>query len=133
MTPAQIEGFIDRICGLFPTSQIGRNTVKNAWTADDLLLLQDVDDARKVVPLIMEHHDKFPNLKEVHKAFALLRKPATEQTIVVCEICDGNGWDNGRRWNYNAKELICEGFTKTVLGRTYTYVVPCKCREFGAA
>jgi hypothetical protein len=59
MTPAQIEGFIDRICGLFPTSQIGRNTVKNAWTADDFLLLQDVDDARKVVPLIMEHHDKF--------------------------------------------------------------------------
>jgi len=132
MTPAQIEGFIDRICGLFPTSQIGRNTVKNTWTADDFLLLQDVDDARKVVPMIMEHHDKFPTLKEVHYEFRLLRKPAIQQTVVVCEICDGNGWDTGRRWNFNTKELICEGFTKTVLDRTYTYVVPCKCREFGA-
>jgi len=133
MTPAQIEGFIDRICGIYPSQQVSLAKAKHAWTADDFLLLQSVEDARKVVPLIMELHDKFPSLKEVHKAFRLLRKPATEQTIVVCEICDGNGWDNGRRWNYNAKELICEGFTKIVMGRTYSYVVPCKCREFGAA
>lgn len=133
MTPAQIEGFIDRICGIYPSQQVSLAKAKHAWTADDFLLLQSVEDARKVVPLIMELHDKFPSLKEVHKAFRLLRKPPTEQTIVVCEICDGNGWDNGKRWNYNTKELICEGFTKIVMGRTYSYVVPCKCREFSAA
>ena len=133
MTPAQIEGFIDRICGLFPTSNIARKTVKNAWTADDFLLLQDVDEARKVVPRIMEHHDKFPTLKEVHNEFKLLRRPAVEQTVVVCEICDGNGWDTGERWNYNTKEIICEGYTRTFMGHTYTYVLPCKCREFKAS
>lgn len=133
MTPAQIEGFIDRICGIYPSQQVSLAKAKHAWTADDFLLLQDVNDARKVIPLIMEQHDKFPSLKDVHRAFALLRKPAREQTVVVCEICDGNGWDNGRRWNYNAKELVCEGLTKTVLGRTYTYVVPCQCREFSKA
>ena len=133
MTPAQIEGMIDRICGLFPSGQVSLTKAKHAWTADDFLLLQDVNDARRVIPIIMENHEKFPSLKEVHSAFRLLHKPLTEQTVVVCEICDGNGWDNGKRWNYNAKELICEGFTKTVMGHTYTYVVPCKCREFSKA
>ena len=116
MTPAQIEGFIDRICGLFPTSQIGRNTVKNAWTGDDFLLLQDVNDARKVIPIILENHDKFPNLKDVQKAFLHIRQPA-KQMIVLCDICDGNGWDTGRRWDYATKTLICEGFTKIVFDR----------------
>jgi hypothetical protein len=46
-TNAQIEGMVDRICGLFPTTQIGRNTVKNAWVTDEFLLDADVDDARK--------------------------------------------------------------------------------------
>lgn len=133
MTPLQIEGMIDRICGLFPTSQIGRNTVKNAWTADDFLLFQSVEDARNILPIIMDNHEKFPSLKEVHRAFRLLRKPAIEQTVVVCEICDGNGWDTGERWNYQTKELLCERNTKTVLGRKYTYVVRCKCWEFSAA
>ncbi len=133
MTPAQIEGFIDRICGLYPATTIALKKVKDAWTADDFLLYQSVEDARKIVPQIMDHYEKFPTLKQVHYEFRLLRKPAVERTVVVCEICDGNGWDNGRRWNYNTKELISEGFTKTVLERTYTYVVPCKCREFASA
>jgi len=36
VTPMQIEGMVDRICGLFPTTQIGRNTVKNAWSVEGL-------------------------------------------------------------------------------------------------
>ena len=102
-------------------------------TQDDFLLYQTVEDARKVITIIMDNHEKFPSLKEVHRAFRLLRKPAVEQTNVVCEICDGNGWDTGRRWNFQTKEIICEALTKEVMGRTYTYVVPCKCREFKAA
>jgi len=133
MTPAQIEGFIDRICGLYPSSTIAVTKVKNAWTADDFLLLEDVNEARRIVARIMERYDKFPTLKEVHHEFKLLRKPAIEQTIVVCEICDGNGWDTGERWNYNTKEIICEAYTRTFMGHIYTYVVPCKCREFSAA
>ncbi len=133
MTPTQIEGMIDRICGLYPSSPVSLQKAKNAFTQDEFLLYQTVEDARKVITVIMDNHDKFPSLKEVHKAFKLLRKPAIEQTLVVCEICDGNGWDTGRRWNFETKEIICEAFTKESMGQTYTYVVPCKCREFKAA
>lgn len=132
MTPAQIEGFIDRICGLFPTSQIGRNTVKNAWTGDDFLLLQDVNDARQVIPIILENHEKFPNLKDVQRAFKHIRNPVMK-AVVSCEICDGNGWDTGRRWDFATKTLISEGFTKIVFDRPYSYVVRCQCRKFEAA
>lgn len=132
MTPAQIEGMIDRICGLFPSGQVSLAKAKHAWTADDFLLLQDVNDARKVIPIILENHDKFPNLKDVQKAFRHIRKPAM-QAVVICEICDGNGWDTGRRWDYATKTLICEGFTKIVFDRPYSYVVRCQCRKFEAA
>ena len=53
MTPAQIEGFIDRICGLYPSSTIAVTKVKNAWTADDFLLLEDVNEARRIVARII--------------------------------------------------------------------------------
>jgi len=132
MTPAQIEGMIDRICGLFPSGQVSLAKAKHAWTADDFLLLQDVNDARKVIPIILENHDKFPNLKDVQKAFRHIRQPA-KQMIVLCDICDGNGWDTGRRWDYATKTLICEGFTKIVFDRPYSYVVRCQCRKFEAA
>ena len=59
MTPAQIEGMIDRICGLFPTTQIGRNTVKNAWTKDDFLLDATVEEARLVTDWIKDNCEKF--------------------------------------------------------------------------
>jgi len=132
MTPAQIEGMIDRICGLFPSGQVSLAKAKHAWTADDFLLLQDVNDARKVIPIILENHDKFPNLKDVQKAFRHIRQPA-KQMIVLCDICDGNGWDTGKRWDYATKTLICEGFTKIVFDRPYSYVVRCQCRKFEAA
>ena len=134
MNTLQIEGMIDRICGLFPSGQVSLSKAKSAWGNDDFLLYQSVEDARKVIPIIMEDYDKFPSLKQVHSAFKQLRRSNEPPPIFFkCDICDGNGWDNGRRWNYNAKELTCEGFTKTVLGRSYTYVVPCKCREFSKA
>jgi hypothetical protein len=132
MTPAQIEGMIDRICGLFPSGQVSLAKAKHAWTADDFLLLQDVNDARKVIPIILENHDKFPNLKDVQKAFRHIRQPA-KQMVVLCDICDGNGWDTGKRWDYATKTLICEGFTKIVFDRPYSYVVRCQCRKFEAA
>jgi len=132
MTPAQIEGMIDRICGLFPSGQVSLAKAKHAWTADDFLLLQDVNDARKVIPIILENHDKFPNLKDVQKAFRHIRQPA-KQMIVLCDICDGNGWDTGKRWDYATKTLILEGFTKIVFDRPYSYVVRCQCRKFEAA
>ena len=132
MTPLQIEGMIDRICGLFPSGQVSLAKAKHAWTADDFLLLQDVNDARKVIPIILEKCDRFPNLKEVHSAFRSLYKPISK-AVIVCEICDGNGWDTGRRWDFATKTLISEGFSKIVFGMSYSYVVKCNCRKFEAA
>lgn len=40
MTPAQIEGMIDRICGLFPSSPISVSKVKNAFTQDDFCYIR---------------------------------------------------------------------------------------------
>lgn len=128
MTPAQIEGFIDRICGLFPSTTIAKNSVKNAWTADDFLLLQDVNDARKVIPIIMNNYDKFPTLKQTRQAFRELYEPAGKP-LIVCEICDGNGWDTGVRWDFANKIQISSGFTKQHNEQTYSYVKPCKCKE----
>ena len=62
MIPAHIELLIDRICGLFPSSNIARNTVKNAWTKDEFLLLQvDVDDIKEVLAKL-ENDTSFPSL-----------------------------------------------------------------------
>ena len=70
MTPMQIEGMVDRICGLFPTTIIGRNTVKNALTTDEFLLNSSVEDARKATDWIKINSEKFPaSLREMHNIF----------------------------------------------------------------
>ena len=126
MTPTQIEAMIDRICGLFPTSQIGRNTVKNTWTGDEFLLKQEVDDARKVLPLVMHTFDKFPSLKEVHNMFKQLRTSEPKQPHFLCEICLGSGWDSGERWENGVQ--LCGRYEKIVLDHTYTFVIRCECQ-----
>jgi hypothetical protein len=129
MNSMQIEGMIDRICGLFPSSQVSLSKAKSAWANDDFLLYQSVEDARKVIPIIMEDYDKFPSLKQVHTAFKQLRR-INEPAAVFhkCDICDGNGWDNGERWNFLDKILLDEGYTETHLGQQYKVVKKCVCR-----
>jgi hypothetical protein len=129
MNTAQIEGMIDRICGLFPTSQIARNTVKSAWTSDDFLTFQSVEDARKIIPLVMEQFDKFPSLKEVHRVFRQLHNYTIPAMVQNCEICLGQGWDNGERWNFADKTLLDECYTEVHLGHQYRVVKRCICRK----
>jgi len=128
MNLAQIEGMIDRICGLFPTSQIARNTVKSTWTNDDFLLYQSVDDARKIIPIVMDKHDKFPSLKEIHNAFRQLHNISADPIVMDCEICLGQGWDTGERWNFADKILLDECYTEMHLGHQYRVVKRCACR-----
>jgi hypothetical protein len=129
MNGAQIEGMIDRICGLFPTSQIARNTVKSAWTNDDFLTFQSVEDARRIIPLVMERFDKFPSLKEIHHTFRLLRNTQPDPIVMQCDICCNQGWDTGERWDFGTGKLLDEAYTEIHLGHEYRVVKKCVCRK----
>ena len=131
MTPAQIEGMVDRICGLFPTTQIGRNTVKNAWVIDDFLLDASVEEARKVTDWIKANSDKFPqSLRELHNIFRKVRTLGVKnQPIEVsCDICKGMLWDDGIGYSETGVRLS-EQYEVEVQGHTYKVVRPCpNCR-----
>jgi hypothetical protein len=131
MTPMQIEGMVDRICGLFPTTQIGRNTVKNAWVTDEFLLDAHVDDARKVTDWIKTNSDKFPaSLRELHNIFRKVKGLGVKnQPIEVqCDICLGMLWDDGIRYSKDGVRLSSQ-YTTEVRGHIYTVVRPCpNCR-----
>jgi len=131
VTPMQIEGMVDRICGLFPTTQIGRNTVKNAWVADDFLLDADVDEARKVTDWIKVNSDKFPaSLKELHNIFRKVRGFGVKNQPIQmkCDICNGMLWDDGIRYS-NAGVRLSEQYEVEEYGHTYKVVRPCpNCR-----
>ena len=128
MNAVQIEGMIDRICGLFPTNQIARNTVKSTWTNDNFLLYQSVEDARHIIPIVMEQFDKFPSLKEVHQVFKQLHTYDTPAIIEYCDICCNSGWDDGQRWNFADKILLDDYFTEIHLGKEYRVVRKCVCK-----
>lgn len=122
---------MDRICGLFPTTQIGRNTVKNAWVTDDFLLDAHVDDARKVTDWIKTNSDKFPaSLRELHNIFRKVQVLGVKnQTIEVhCDICLGTLWDDGIRYSEAGKRLSKQ-YELEVHGHIYKVVRPCpNCR-----
>ena len=131
MTPAQIEGMVDRICGLFPTTQIGRNTVKNAWVTDQFLLDAEVDEARKVTDWIKINSEKFPaSLREMHNIFRKVRGLGTnnQQIEIKCDICLGTLWDDGIRYSSEGRRLS-EQYELEVHGHRYKAVRPCpNCR-----
>ena len=129
MTPMQIEGMVDRICGLFPTTQIGRNTVKNAWTVDDFLLDADVDDARKVTDWIKMNSDKFPHsLRELHSIFYKVQGKSEIKNEIQCDLCKGLLWDDGVTYSSDGRQLTQQP-TEVFQGHTYKVVRPCsKCR-----
>ena len=120
MTPAHIELMIDRICGLFPSSNIARNTVKNAWTKDEFLLLQ------------VENDSSFPTLARLKDVIRKIKNKAVEG-VPMCSTCKGTGWDDGARWSYKGNDMWVmthDYYTKTdiVTGLTRTYVKKCECQ-----
>jgi hypothetical protein len=129
MTPMQIEGMVDRICGLFPTTQIGRNTVKNAWVVDDFLLDADVDDARKVTDWIKNNSEKFPaSLRELHNIFRKVTSKSQIQSEIKCDLCKGLLWDDGITYSDDGRQLT-QQHTVMVQGHRYKVVRPCpNCR-----
>lgn len=131
MTPAQIEGMIDRICGIYPTNNVYRKGMRSTWSLDDFLLSVDVDDARKVLAIV-EMHGKIPTLPEMKQMFRQMWGGNTlgERVVVKCEICTETGWDTGMRFTQPVlgTSSLAQGFyTETHLGNEYTVVSPCAC------
>ncbi len=121
MTPNQIEMMIDRIVALFPASQVPRNTIKTGWVQDDFLIKASLEEGRKALDVLRETCVKFPSLKEVHRAFLLVRGTRTEEVLVGCELCDGSGWDTGITLD---RPL---GYRQVADGKEYSYVKKCVC------
>jgi hypothetical protein len=131
VTPMQIEGMIDRICGLFPTTQIGRNTVKNAWVVDDFLLAADLEDSRKALDWIKLNSEKFPSsLREMHNIIRKVQGKHEIKSEISCDVCDGTLWDNGVRYSGGDNpQQITQQPTTMFMGRQYKVVHPCpNCR-----
>ncbi len=114
MTPALIELMVDRLCGMYPTTNIARNTVKNAWVKDELLLDASEEDAKAVLK-IAESLGHYPNQFEIKSMF--MRVMGVRQAEVGCELCDNNGFI------YTANDLDDES-TKP------RFVKSCPCRSF---
>jgi hypothetical protein len=123
MKPIHIELFIDRLCGLFPTTNIARNTLKSAWTRDDIMLDASEEDGKAVLKLC-ESLSIFPaSIGEVRHMFRQVGGHIGG--TFGCELCDHSGWDVGRQ--------IIDGvetfYTMEFMGNNYTYVKACQCRE----
>ena len=132
MKPVHIELFIDRLCGLFPTTNIARNTLKSAWTRDDILLDASEEDAKAVLKMC-ESLAKFPaSIMEVR---AMFRKVlGVIEGNSGCQLCDYTGWDIGRQQHHNIDDSDCYPgcetfYTMEFMGNQYGYVKPCQCRK----
>ena len=122
MKPVHIELFIDRLCGLFPTTNIARNTLKSAWTRDDIMLDASEEDGKAVLKLC-ESLSKFPaSISEVRNMFRTVA--GVVGGTLGCDLCDHTGWDVGRR-EVDGEETF---YTMVSLENKYTYVKPCQCR-----
>ena len=114
MTPALIDLMIDRLCGMYPTTNIARNTVKNAWGKDELLLDASEEDSNRVLKMA-ESLGHFPNQFEIKSMFNKIT--GVRQAIVGCPLCDNNGFI------YTANDLEDESTEPR-------FVKLCPCRSF---
>lgn len=128
MKPENIETFVDRLCGIFPKDNIARNTVKRAWTQDDVLLNCTVEEGRIALQKL-ESDSGFPSLPRVKEILRSL-KPAAMR--VNCKLCHGTGWDSGLRMGIdsNGQPYVSkDGYTFESMGKTYRASKRCSCME----
>jgi hypothetical protein len=110
MKPQDIELFVERLCGYFPTATIGRNTVKAAWGREEILL-DCPDDIAKQALQKLQTGDNFPTL---HQVKSIIGKLQGKQAMYSnCRWCSGNGWVDAEpiKW----------------LSKTYRAVKRCEC------
>lgn len=125
MTPAQIEGMIDRICGMYAAHNVSRNSMKGAWSQDELLLDCPVEKGREVLALV-EQHGKIPSLPEIKSMIRRIMSQSGGGAGLVrsdCSMCGGSGW-----WDGITTENP-EGFGRIEGGVFYRFSRMCPCRS----
>lgn len=124
MTPAQIEGMVDRICGMYAAHNVSRNSMKGAWTQDDLLLDCPVEKGREVLALV-EQHGKIPSLPEIKSMIHRIMRDGSESGTVRsdCRKCGGSGWWDG------ITDEDPKGFGRVENGIFYRFSRMCPCRN----
>lgn len=123
MTPAQIEGMIDRICGMYAAHNVSRNSMKGAWTQDDLLLDCPVEKGREVLALV-EQHGKIPSLPEIKSMIHRIMRSGDAGSISKdCKLCGGSGWWDG------VTDENPDGFGQIQFGVFYSFSRMCPCRS----
>ena len=125
MTPAQIRGMIDRICGMYASHPVNKQGMKKAWVEDQFLLGFSVVKAREVIPVV-EQHGKIPTLAEIKQMLERVLEASVSNVRAVdedCEICGGSGWDSG------VTPDNPEGYKRTENGSTYRFAKVCPCRS----
>jgi hypothetical protein len=130
MNPEKIDKFIDRLCGLFPKDNVARNTVKNAWHSDGVMLDASYEDCVKALQ-ILEKDKWFPSLNRVKEVLRGLA-PA-KQFSKYCNKCEGSGWDTGIRMkrDYSKEDetwdMVRGTYEIEEFGHTYSVARQCSC------
>lgn len=105
MSPERIDLFVDRICGYFPTTNIARNTVKNAWRQEDMLIDLSDEQAKKVLAKIQQEQS-FPTLARVK---SIIRSSYGGHLSEYCGKCN-EGW-------VQAPDTTFGGYTYSQFGK----------------
>jgi hypothetical protein len=125
MTPLQIEGMIDRICGMYASHNVNKQGMRQAWTQDEFLLSCSLEKAREVIPLVEEHR-KIPSLPEIKQMMHRVVQQGNQLSGVAdqnCLICCGSGWDAG------VTPDNPDGYTRKEKGIRYRFAKVCPCRK----
>jgi len=141
MRKVQIEILIDRICGMYATTSVPRNSMKEAWISDEYL--QDFDeqvDRRKLLSMV-ENHNKVPSLPEFKRMLRTLEPPLAV-LLNQCKKCAGSGWWDGLKvanalfidGTWVPGEVLQERFEEDANDRTYQVSRRCPdCQGAGVA
>ena len=134
MLPAEIELFVDRLCGVFPTAKVAPTNIKKAWRTCELMIDATTEQGKQVLRQL-EEGDSFPDLRRVKELFRAFKK--AEVRTFHCYKCDNTGYDSGIRmgideegnpkivrWAYEMK-----GPHAGTTDNTYSYVKRCDCSQ----
>jgi len=126
MTPENVRAMVNRIAGAFPTNDVYRENVVDAWSHDDVIVAMSVEQGRALTKKIVAECNFFPKLKEVHNFYYRLFVRSDRK----CEICNGVLWiiptdENGQR--VRRKIVVKKLDDGTELTQDYHYVVRCVC------
>jgi hypothetical protein len=132
MTEESISKLVNRICAIFPTTPIPKNTIIEGWAADRRLRALDLDPQQKERLLDeIEKLNGWPNLPQLRAMILGITTKPQAGPPTRCEICDNTGWDNGLRLSGTMHNPVVQSPAMTTEweGHTYTQVIPCRCER----